>query len=203
MKASALKSGFEGSPLSPAKATVWYPGLDGVRGFAVFLVFAVHYIPMYRIGWMGVLTFFVLSGFLITGVLYDSRQEQRRFRNFYVRRALRIFPLFYFIWLCILICGFFFHAQWRPMLTLWPVYLGNYVRFIGGATTAYDRIYTAFPTVPFEIGHFWSLAVEEQFYFLWPLVVFKVQSRQKLMRICVAVIILVLLLRTALVQVLP
>ena len=190
----------------PAKGstsgTAWYPGLDGVRGVAVSLVFAVHYIPRYTIGWIGVMIFFVLSGFLITGGLYDSQHEEHRFRNFYLRRTLRIFPLFYFIWFCVLIGALFLHEQWRPMLVLWPLYLGNYARFLAG-TTAVDHIFTKFPWFVIQIGHFWSLAVEEQFYLLWPLVVFKVSNRQTLIRVCSAVMIGALLLRTILVLTLP
>ncbi len=189
-------------PSAPESGTAWYPGLDGVRGVAVSLVFAVHYIPIYKIGWTGVLIFFVLSGFLITGGLYDSRHEKQRFRNFYLRRTLRIFPLFYFVWLCVLIGAIFLHVKWRPLLTLWPIYLGNYARFLVG-TTAVDHIFTSSRWFTFEIGHFWSLAVEEQFYLLWPLVVFKVSNRQTLMRICGAVMICALLLRTILVLALP
>lgn len=189
-------------PSAPASGAAWYPGLDGVRGVAVSLVFAVHYIPRYTIGWMGVMIFFVLSGFLITGGLYDSQHDEHRFRNFYLRRTLRIFPLFYFIWLCVLIGALFLHEQWRPMLALWPIYLGNYARFLA-RTTAVDHIFTRLPWFAFEIGHFWSLAVEEQFYLLWPLVVFKVSNRNTLMRICCAVMVGGLLLRTLLVLVLP
>ncbi len=187
---------------SLAASGVWYPGLDGVRGVAVALVFAVHYINRGHIGWVGVMIFFVLSGFLITGVLYDNRNEMYRFRNFYIRRTLRIFPLFYFIWLCVLIGAFFFREQWHPILVLWPTYLGNYARFLAG-TSAVDHIYTRIPWFPIEIGHFWSLAVEEQFYLLWPLVVFKVSDRKILMRICIAVMVTVLLLRSSLVLILP
>ena len=195
--------------LSDAKSSqaissgVWYPGLDGVRGIAVGLVFLVHYLRRFgHIGWMGVLIFFVLSGFLITGVLYDSRCETHRFRNFYVRRTLRIFPLFYFVWLLVLIGAFFLQEQWRPLLALWPVYLGNYARFIAGSATV-DHIYTRIPWFPIEIGHFWSLAVEEQFYILWPLVVFSVGSRKALIRICAAAMAGVLLLRLGLVPFVP
>jgi peptidoglycan/LPS O-acetylase OafA/YrhL len=187
----------------PDSSGVWYPGLDGVRGVAVGLVFMVHYLRRWgHIGWMGVLIFFVLSGFLITGVLDDSRNETHRFRNFYVRRTLRIFPLFYFVWLVVLIGAFFLREQWRPMLALWPVYLGNYARFFAG-TSAVDRIYTRFPSFPIEIGHFWSLAVEEQFYLLWPLVVFSVSNRKVLIRICATAMAVVLLLRIGLVPVVP
>jgi peptidoglycan/LPS O-acetylase OafA/YrhL len=191
-----------GSTRGTASGAAWYPGLDGVRGVAVSLVFAVHYIPRYTIGWMGVMIFFVLSGFLITGGLYDSQHEKHRFRNFYLRRTLRIFPLFYFIWFCVLIGAFFLHEYWRPMLVLWPLYLGNYARFFAG-TTDVDHIFTRFPWFTIQIGHFWSLAVEEQFYLLWPLVVFKVSNRQTLIRICGAVMVGALLLRTILVLTLP
>lgn len=190
------------SPNSKSPAEGWYPGLDGVRGIAIFLVFTIHYVPrlLGYTGWTGVIIFFVLSGFLITGGLYDNRCEPHRFRNFYIRRTLRIFPLFYFIWVCIFITAFFFHERWQPILALWPTYLGNYARFIAG-TSAVDRIWTS--RFAFEIGHFWSLAVEEQFYLLWPLVVFKVNDRRALIRICIAVIVFVLLLRSLLVLVLP
>ena len=75
-----------------------YPGLDGLRAFAVVLVFLEHYVLMFRRpavgwGWAGVDIFFVLSGFLITGILFDTQRTTHRYRNFYVRRALRIFPL--------------------------------------------------------------------------------------------------------------
>lgn len=180
----------------------WYPGLDGVRGIAVFLVFTIHYVPrlLGYIGWTGVIIFFVLSGFLITGGLYDNRNEPHRFRNFYIRRTLRIFPLFYFIWICIFLTNFVFRVRWQPLLGLWPAYLGNYARFIAG-TSAVDRVWTS--RFAFEIGHFWSLGVEEQFYLLWPLVVFRVNDRGKLIRICIGVMVFVLLLRCLLVFILP
>jgi peptidoglycan/LPS O-acetylase OafA/YrhL len=85
---------------------------------------------------------------------------------------------------------------------LWPTYLGNYARFLAG-TSAVDHIYTSIPWFPIEIGHFWSLAVEEQFYLLWPLIVFKVSDRRALIRICGAVMVIVLLLRVFLLFVLP
>ncbi len=174
----------------------WYQGLDGVRAIAVVLVFTVHYMPVttLAVGWTGVQVFFVLSGFLITGILYDNRDEPHRFRNFYIRRTLRIFPLFYFSWLLVLIAGLILQAQWHPLQTLWPVYLGNYVRFIAGSESL-DHIFTRIPQVPLEIGHFWSLGVEEQFYLLWPLVVFYVRGRRRLIQICIAAVVLVPLLR--------
>jgi peptidoglycan/LPS O-acetylase OafA/YrhL len=87
--------------------------LDGLRGLAIAAVFSFHY----RIepdspaewGWTGVDLFFALSGFLITGILFDSLGERHYFRNFYVRRALRIFPLYWGLW-CILLAFMFANA---------------------------------------------------------------------------------------------
>lgn len=180
----------------------WFPGLDGVRGIAVGLVFTVHYIGKYPIGWMGVIFFFVLSGYLITGGLYDTRDEPHRFRRFYIRRTLRIFPLFYFVWISILVADPLIHERWQPMQWLWPVYLGNFARFIAYSPST-DHIYTSVLWLPIEIGHFWSLAVEEQFYLVWPFVVFSIADRKKLIRICVGVMVAVLLLRIILVAAIP
>ena len=178
----------------------WYQGLDGVRAIAVLLVFSAHSIG-YRtrfVGWTGVNIFFVLSGFLITGILYDNRDEPFRFRNFYIRRTLRIFPLFYFAWLIILVAGIFLRAHWEPIQFLWPLYMGNYVRFLVGDMRLDHIVTTRPPFLPLEIGHFWSLAVEEQFYLLWPLVVFYLRRRKRLIRICITAVILVPVLRVVL-----
>src|SRR5438034_11006318 len=95
----------------PADARI--PALDGVRGVAILLVLFLHLAPFghglpaptafvdkvflhaARTGWIGVNLFFVLSGFLITGILYDTKGSSHYFRQFYVRRVLRIFPLYY------------------------------------------------------------------------------------------------------------
>jgi peptidoglycan/LPS O-acetylase OafA/YrhL len=88
----------------------WMPPLDGLRGLAILLVMLFHYgtalnrskLPQHalsivaELGWTGVDLFFVLSGFLITGILLDSREADNYFSSFYFRRVLRIFPLYYF-----------------------------------------------------------------------------------------------------------
>lgn len=154
-----------------------FPALDGLRGIAVLLVMLYHFAmhgelgtahPADRVvadllmaGWSGVDLFFVLSGFLITGILFDARHGPRYFRTFYMRRTLRIFPLYY----AVLVLVFFVFTPGpdpagleREQVWYWT-YLLNF-------RIAYD----GWPDNP-VIGHFWTLAVEEQFYLVWPLLV--------------------------------
>lgn len=101
--------------VTPKELMGHLPGLDGIRGFAVLLVMAAHFVggapavtdwqkivvEVATRGWMGVDLFFVLSGFLITGILIEAKGSPNYFRNFYARRTLRIFPLYYFVLVCL------------------------------------------------------------------------------------------------------
>jgi peptidoglycan/LPS O-acetylase OafA/YrhL len=167
------------------------PGLDGIRGIAVLLVMIHHAISagsiqaggqissvilkLGKAGWIGVDLFFVLSGFLITGSLFRERAHRYYFRNFYGRRVLRIFPL-YFIFL---ICAFVLLA---PQLASWygPAYdeLKDKQLWFW---TSLQNIYlakTGGTVVP--VGQLWSLAVEEQFYLFWPLILLAFPARRVL-----------------------
>lgn len=140
--------------------------LDGLRAFAVMLVLADHFLPgvedHFQAGNAGVRLFFVLSGFLITGILLNCRQIMSRqqqsfgatFKQFYIRRALRIFPLYYAV-----------------LLIAAALHMGDVRRhfpwYAGYATNFFIAIRLKLPSY----GHFWSLAVEEQFYLLWPAVI--------------------------------
>jgi peptidoglycan/LPS O-acetylase OafA/YrhL len=194
----------------------FYPALDGLRAIAVLLVFHQHYLayPLsMRWGWTGVDIFFVLSGFLITGILYDTRNTEHRFRNFYVRRTLRIFPLYYGLFFLFLVTTPIFHWVWDRAWYLWLFYLGNFAQihlfdFLlrGQYPYPFDSFQpTRFlsPQVGFIVGHFWSLCIEEQFYLVWPFIVFFVKDRVRLRNFCAAVVILSPFLRLLCSYVLP
>ena len=110
------------------KSGLYYPELDSLRFFA-FLLVLVHHSPyvksiviwrtLSKYGWMGVDLFFVLSGFLITGILYDTRGDRHYFRTFYIRRALRIVPAYYgFLLLYFVAAPFVLPASEAPRLPL-------------------------------------------------------------------------------------
>lgn len=185
-----------------------YRSFNGLRALAVLAVFFMHYgifwnleRPRYFL-WAGVDLFFVLSGFLITGILYDSLKDPRYFRNFYTRRALRIFPLFYLLFLLLLVLTPVLHLTYPPLLWSYAVYVGNLVSpFTSSKGVEISMVSTLLhgakvSLVP--IGHFWSLCVEEQFYLLWPAVVWFVRDRKRLMQVCCVLCILVFTLRVCL-----
>ena len=163
------------------------PALDGLRGLAVLLVVVFHIYQVEpspaqpisrllygatRLGQTGVDLFFVLSGFLITGILYDTKRSSRFFLNFYGRRTLRIFPLYYGVLVvAFILLPFLFHYRGAGSGTVW---LWTYTTNL---PVSFGREWGPF-------GHFWSLAIEEQFYLVWPLVVYAFR-RETLLRICV------------------
>jgi peptidoglycan/LPS O-acetylase OafA/YrhL len=169
------------------------------------MVFATHYLQL-PWGWTGVNVFFVLSGFLITGILYDTRDQPHRVANFYLRRTLRIFPLYYALILVLVLLNPIFRWQWNWTWLIWPAYLGNMARLQppgapGSATAMLEfaqPLSRTFPQVQLAFGHFWSLCVEEQFYLIWPWVVFGIKgirARRRLIGLCLAGIVILPLLR--------
>jgi len=178
------------------------------------MVFVDHYFGFPYWG-HGVSIFFVLSGFLITGVLYDAKDTLKRFRTFYIRRSLRIFPVYYAFWIVMLALTPLLHVQWNHVNLLYVVYAGNHVwGMFNGAPDdhvawvhllirPFSFIGKVHSWYPLYIGHFWTLSVEEQFYLVWPLVVFHVQSRVKLIRICMAAIVILFAARVVTVLWLP
>lgn len=178
--------------------------LDGVRGLAILMVVGSHAFEsnydsgatMVRFighflyfGFFGVDLFFVLSGFLITGILFDSLQDTGYFRKFYIRRALRIFPLYYgTLGVCFLLT-WPLHLHWGDMGWLLVFYLQNLHPM---------KIMSYSPGPPIALYHFWSLAVEEQFYLVWPAVIYLVRGKQRLFLLMLAASFGALLLRIGL-----
>lgn len=153
-------------------------GLDGLRAIAFLLIFGFH-TKYIQFGWVGVQLFFVLSGFLITSILVRMRNAHSPrdyFIKFYSRRFLRIFPLYYFYLLLMWgVSLWLFSIGYRPILMKLfqfqlPYALG-YVYNFHYASAGY--VQNSF------LLHFWSLSVEEQFYILWPLLVFIVPENRR------------------------
>jgi peptidoglycan/LPS O-acetylase OafA/YrhL len=152
-------------------------------------------------GWMGVDMFFVLSGFLITGILYDTRSDRHYFKRFFARRSIRIFPIFYLVFCVLLLLTPLLHYQWRLGHLWYLVYLGNVA--LGFDPSLREIASNNHPLAAAHLEHFWTLCVEEQFYLLWPLVIWKVRDRRRLIWIAVGLILTALALRTTVVLHLP
>ncbi|MGA8940920.1 MAG: acyltransferase [Acidobacteriaceae bacterium] len=184
--------------LAPSPSSLRYmPGLDVVRGIAILMVLFDHGFvadqPLARLhtniffrglgyashfGHMGVHLFFILSGFLITGVLLDSRTQPDYFHNFYTRRVLRIAPA-YLLMVAVLLLT---HSITLRYFAACLVCLCNMPTLVGAA-----REYPAL----------WSLSVEEQFYLIWPLAIRKLSTRSFTI-LCASIVLLTPLLRFAL-----
>jgi peptidoglycan/LPS O-acetylase OafA/YrhL len=190
----------------PAAPRGHIPSLDGVRGLAVALVMACHFTwgarPAGRLdrmvlhtawsGWIGVDLFFVLSGFLITGILLDARSKPHYFRNFYIRRTLRIFPLYYAILVVMLILPLLVWAGARQ--ADWYNVIASHSAWLWTYTSNIPLALSNSWSVGGILGHFWTLAVEEQFYVLWPAVVWLCPNR-RFKQLCIGVILVALAVR--------
>ncbi len=143
--------------------------LDGLRGIAVLLVVLFHF-GYVNVGWIGVQIFFVLSGFLITGILlHDADRPLKAYlKRFYTRRVLRIFPLYYG-YLALVAAAFLLTGHPRLFGQFWP-YLATYTYNFTQLRPHWDHSWF--------FTHLWSLSVEEQFYLLWPLLVFLLPRRR-------------------------
>ncbi|MCB9664151.1 MAG: acyltransferase [Alphaproteobacteria bacterium] len=169
------------------------PGFDGLRAVAVLLVLLFHTDKalhpaalgpvtwLARAGWVGVDVFFTLSGFLITGILLGTRDRPDYFRRFYRRRILRIFPLYYGVVALIVLPRAL--AGVASPIPAWTV-----LTFLSNYWIAYA------PNADLALGVTWSLAVEEQFYLVWPLLVLWL-PRPALRAVVVAAIVVAPLLR--------
>jgi peptidoglycan/LPS O-acetylase OafA/YrhL len=182
--------------------------LDGLRGVAILLVLASHFVSNLKItadgpawilvstihaGWTGVDLFFVLSGFLITGILVDARGSPSYFKAFYARRALRILPAYYGFLVAIFVVLPALHLGAGDNYMLARQHQGWYWLHLTNIMMAIGEI----PGHgPYPSTLFWSLAVEEQFYFLWPAIVLLTPPRA-MKKVCIGGIVLCIGLRIA------
>ncbi|MEO6801926.1 MAG: acyltransferase [Granulicella sp.] len=135
------------------------------RGLIVQIVGGIQ-----KAGWIGVDLFFVLSGFLITRILLSTLYEPNYFRNFYLRRTLRIFPLYYGVLALLLLATPILHFRWQGSLPYYLLYIQNFHRQTGLVLSS--------PLFSIRIDHLWSLAIEEQFYLVWPLLLFLLRGKR-------------------------
>jgi peptidoglycan/LPS O-acetylase OafA/YrhL len=171
-----------------------YPALDGLRGIAILLVVLFHNFRAFNyffFGWLGVDLFFVLSGFLITDILLNTVGSPHFLRNFFMRRMLRIFPLYYLV-LIIFFIAFPLLGLYKQELQFYQdhqswfwFYLQNWLLSTdssprGGA-----------------LDHFWSLAIEEQFYIIWPLIILLVRKLKILAGIMLSLLLALMIARGA------
>ena len=171
----ALLSEPEAKPVVPASNLLRsrMTELDTIRGIAVLLVLFFHgfgfryglrglsgfprvFVAATLPGWVGVNLFFVLSGFLITGILLDTKHKKNYYRTFYTRRALRILPLYYAV---LLLLAVLTRTGWVSRHASWG-FLGLSFLYLSNVTDLFG--------IPMQYGVLWSLAVEEHFYLLWP-----------------------------------
>jgi peptidoglycan/LPS O-acetylase OafA/YrhL len=145
--------------------TGYIKSLDGVRAIAIVLVMSFH-AGITHFGWFGVQLFFVLSGFLITGILWKEKQTDAplsfKFKKFWIRRSLRIFPLYFGYLLFVSFSYLFFH---------FPSYYSDYAPYLFTYTFNYTRSLPQWQGNPL-FTHLWSLCIEEQFYLFFPLIMF-------------------------------
>jgi peptidoglycan/LPS O-acetylase OafA/YrhL len=197
---TALAAASPAAVVQKAPGPGHVPALDGVRGVAIILVMLYHFneslkvlglatpvLAPLELGWSGVDVFFALSGFLITGILLDTKDAPNYFRSFYARRFLRIFPLYY-----IALAAVFLIRAMLPDAGVW----GDHSTATSAGSLTWPAFFlqnAAFLLDGGAIGltaHYWSLAVEEHFYLVWPFLVWMARSRGQVVALAVAAVVL-------------
>jgi len=200
----------------PSSEKRW-PELDGLRGTAILFVFLLHYVTdsrthdgnfgllyrfaqIFRLGWSGVDLFFVLSGFLIGGILLDARSSPNYFRTFYARRVYRILPVYY-VWIMLYAIAGYSIMKWgSPENTalaggdLQPLTYFFFLQNVLSVPSSFFSHYVVSPT--------WSLAVEEQFYLAAPILI-RYLSLRRLTQVLSACVLVAPILRYFVFSVLP
>ena len=171
----------------PPAQRAYYPALDGLRGLACILVVVYHLFPFFHqylfFGWMAMDIFFVLSGFLITDILMNTLDENNGLKHFYMRRILRVFPLYYLALIVFLVIL----PRFEGLSTSFDYYTANSAWFW---LFLQNWLLIFYPSsTDSALNHLWSMAVEEQFYLLWPLLVALVRKPRRLLAILIVLLI--------------
>jgi peptidoglycan/LPS O-acetylase OafA/YrhL len=175
-----------GTPHSTENDTGRILELDAVRGLAAVAVLLTHLPLGFWFGETGVDLFFVLSGYLITAIILRNREQPGFLKAFYYRRALRIFPIYYLALLIVLGLNLL-RSTPAPTggIEYYFIYLQNIHQYWGQES----------PKVGLSLGHTWTLAIEEQFYLLWPAAILFLKPRRALW-LCLLLVFLPVLLRS-------
>ena len=172
----------------------YVPVLDGIRGLAILLVITYHYfgfLDIFSMGWAGVDLFFVLSGYLITSRLMATRNVSHYFGKFYRNRALRILPVYYFSLL-----AFYIGFNWLlspANLPSFQYYNRHWLSFV-----LFFENWAFIREMPAQdqLLHFWSLAIEEQFYLIWPFIILFLSGKKYFIALLTGAVVLIILSRS-------
>lgn len=179
----------------PQSSRQYYPALDGVRGLAILMVIVYHYLDFtsyYFFGWLGVDLFFVLSGYLITKGLLQTQGRSNFLRNFFIKRALRIFPLYYLSLLMFLVL-FPLAGVWTERLHFYTTNCYWFVFYLQNWLFTFN-----FNSNAGFLNHFWSLAIEEQFYLLWPFLILFIKTPGRLIAFMLLLLLSCMVVRSLL-----
>ena len=164
------------------------PALDGLRGLAIALVLVFHWFPSTHWvntlpnGPIGVTLFFVLSGFLITQILLSKKEQfsfKENIKNFLARRALRIFPIYYAV-LCTIALLYHAHIAINTDFYTHPIpYFGYF----------YNHLLENSQNWSDQLSPYWSLAVEEQFYLFWPMLILLIPGKKNVLWMIISFIV--------------
>jgi peptidoglycan/LPS O-acetylase OafA/YrhL len=179
---------------SPGTSKNYIPQLDGIRGLAILLVVSFHYFgtfSLFSFGWSGVDLFFVLSGYLITSRLVAMEERDNHFLQFYKNRALRIMPIYYATFFAFFI-GYHLLVS-RQNLPGFSFYDKNWAGFV--------FFFQNWSFIEWgdlkenHLQHFWSLAIEEQFYLVWPFILYKFRKNEYFFKAIAIIIISIIITR--------
>jgi peptidoglycan/LPS O-acetylase OafA/YrhL len=186
-------------PTIPGRAGEHYPALDGLRGVAILLVLVFHgslglswngagpLQELFETGWIGVDIFFVLSGFLITGILLDSKASPRYFLNFYARRVLRLVPAYFLLLVIVfVVLPHFVKFNTPGLITIRDNQIWFWTYMTNWSFVWHRKVFANADWL--NLNHLWSLSVEEQFYLFWPLLIYYLNKSQVTLLCCICII---------------